>query len=212
MGCQKKDGARACAADERKPHLCGMKEGKLIIFSAPSGAGKTTIVRYLLQTGLPLAFSVSATSRAKRAGEEDGRDYWFLSVAEFKERMEKGDFLEWEEVYPDQFYGTLRSEVARTHAQGKHVLFDVDVVGGLNIKRQFGDAALAVFVMPPSVDALESRLRGRSSESEESLKKRVAKAAAELEYSKEFDVILHNDVLEVAQQEAYELVKDFVDA
>lgn len=189
-----------------------MTEGKLIIFSAPSGAGKTTIVRHLLQTGLPLAFSVSATSRAKRAGEEDGRDYWFLSVAEFKERIAQGDFLEWEQVYPDQYYGTLGSEVERIHQQGKHVLFDVDVIGGLNIKRQFGLRALAIFVMPPSVQELEKRLRGRSSENEESLRKRVEKAAAELAFSKEFDAILFNDNLAIAQQEAFHLINAFLDA
>jgi guanylate kinase len=187
-------------------------QGKLIIFSAPSGAGKTTIVRHLLEQPLPLAFSVSATSRAKREGEQDGKDYWFLTVEEFKNRVEKGDFLEWEEVYPNQFYGTLRSEIERVHAQGNHVLFDLDVVGGLNLKRQFGERALAIFVMPPSVQELENRLRSRSTESEESLQKRVAKAASELEYSKHFDRVVHNDNLEDAQQTAINLVKAFIDA
>ncbi len=187
-------------------------QGKLIIFSAPSGAGKTTIVRHLLDQSLPVAFSVSATSRAKRVGEQDGKDYWFLSVEEFKNRVEKGDFVEWEEVYPNQFYGTLRSEIERVHAQGNHVLFDLDVVGGLSLKRQFGDRALAIFVMPPSVQELENRLRSRSTESEESLQKRVEKAASELEYSKHFDRVVHNDNLEEAQQTAINLVKAFIDA
>lgn len=187
-------------------------QGKLIIFSAPSGAGKTTIVRHLLEQSLPLAFSVSATSRAKREGEQNGKDYWFLTVEEFKNRVEKGDFLEWEEVYPNQFYGTLRSEIERVHAQGNHVLFDLDVVGGLNLKRQFGERALAIFVMPPSVQELENRLRSRSTESEESLQKRVAKAASELEYSKHFDRVVHNDNLVDAQQTAINLVKAFIDA
>lgn len=189
-----------------------MTEGKLIIFSAPSGAGKTTIVRSLLEQGLPLAFSVSATSRPSREGEQHGRDYWFLSSDEFKERIEKGDFLEWEEVYENQFYGTLRSEVDRLNAQGLHVLFDVDVVGGLNIKRQFAEKALAIFVMPPSVEELERRLKGRSSESEESLRKRVEKAAHELTFSDRFDVVLVNDDLEQAKMDALETVKRFVDA
>lgn len=189
-----------------------MKDGKLIIFSAPSGAGKTTIVRHLLAQGLPLAFSVSATSRAKRNGEVDGKDYWFLTVEQFKERVEKGDFLEWEEVYENQFYGTLRSEIDRLHAEGFHVLFDVDVVGGLNIKKQFGQDALAVFVMPPSLQELENRLRGRSSESDASLQKRVSKAAEEMTYADRFDVILKNDDLSVAQQQAVQLVRKFIDA
>jgi len=189
-----------------------MGQGKLIIFSAPSGAGKTTIVKHLLKQGLPLAFSVSATSRAKREGEEHGRDYWFLTAEEFKERIAQGDFVEWEEVYAGQFYGTLRSEVERLHAQGMTVLFDLDVVGGLNLKAQFGERALAVFVMPPTIEELERRLRGRSSESEESLRKRVDKAVDEMEYADRFDVILRNEELPIAQQEALELVKKFIDA
>lgn len=187
-------------------------QGRLIIFSAPSGAGKTTIVKHLLTTGLPLAFSVSATSRAKRDGEEHGRDYWFLTPDTFRERIAKGDFLEWEEVYEGQYYGTLRSEIDRLHSQGLHVLFDVDVVGGLNLKQQFGERALAVFVMPPSLEELEKRLRNRSTESEEQLKSRVDKAAEELTYADRFDVILRNGQLPVAQAEAVRLVKDFIDA
>lgn len=189
-----------------------MDRGKLIIFSAPSGAGKTTIVRYLLQQGLPLAFSISATSRAMRDGEVNGRDYWFLTADEFRQRIAQGDFLEWEEVYDNQYYGTLRSEIDRLHDHGLHVLFDVDVVGGLNLKRQFADRALVVFVMPPSLDELERRLRNRSSESEESLRKRVDKAAQELTYAERFDIVLRNEELPVAQQEALRLVKAFIDA
>lgn len=188
-----------------------MKQGKLIIFSAPSGSGKTTLVHHLLTNlELKLAFSVSATSRAKRPNETDGKDYHFLSADEFKTRIENGDFLEWEEVYPDQFYGTLRSEIDRVHAEGKTVMFDVDVVGGLNIKKQFEDRALAVFVKPPSIEELERRLRTRSTESEESLMKRVGKASKEMAYAEKFDVILVNDDLETAKREAEGLVRDFI--
>lgn len=187
-----------------------MAEGKLIIFSAPSGSGKTTLVHHLLsKPELKLSFSVSATSREKRPNETHGKDYYFLSADEFRSRIESNDFLEWEEVYTDQFYGTLKSEIDRVHSEGKHVMFDVDVVGGLNIKKQFGDNALAVFVKPPSIEELENRLRNRSTESEESLKKRVGKAAEEMEYANEFDVVLINDDLETAKTEAENLVTDF---
>ena len=188
-----------------------MSQGKLIIFSAPSGSGKTTLVHHLLsKPELKLAFSVSATSRDKRPNEEYGKDYYFLTPDEFRSRIKKGDFLEWEEVYKDQFYGTLRSEIDRIHSEGKTVLFDVDVVGGVNIKKQFGDDALAVFVQPPSIEELERRLRSRSTESEESLAKRVGKAAEELEFSNQFDVVLVNDDLAVAKKEAEKLVADFI--
>lgn len=187
-----------------------MAEGKLIIFSAPSGSGKTTLVHHLLsKPELKLSFSVSATSRAKRPNETHGKDYYFLSADEFRKRIDADDFLEWEEVYTDQFYGTLRSEIDRIHAEGKTVMFDVDVVGGLNIKKQFGDDALAVFVKPPSIEELENRLRNRSTESEESLQKRVGKAAKEMEFANQFDVILVNDDLETAKAEAEKLVSDF---
>lgn len=188
-----------------------MSQGKLIIFSAPSGSGKTTLVHHLLsKPELKLAFSVSATSRDKRPNEEYGKDYYFLTPDEFRSRIKKSDFLEWEEVYKDQFYGTLRSEIDRIHSEGKTVLFDVDVVGGVNIKKQFGDDALAVFVQPPSIEELERRLRSRSTESEESLAKRVGKAAEELEFSNQFDVVLVNDDLAVAKKEAEKLVADFI--
>ena len=188
-----------------------MSAGKLIIFSAPSGSGKTTLVHHLLRKAEPkLAFSISATSRAKRPNETNGKDYYFLTADEFRKRIENGDFLEWEEVYPDQYYGTLRSEIERIHAEGMHVMFDVDVVGGINIKKQFGAQALAVFVKPPSIEELERRLRHRSTESEESLQKRVGKAAKELEFADQFDVILINDDLEIAKSEAEKLVRDFI--
>jgi len=188
-----------------------MSQGKLIIFSAPSGSGKTTLVHYLLsKPELKLAFSVSAASRAKRPNEVDGKDYYFLSPDEFRSRIATGDFLEWEEVYENQYYGTLRSEIDRIHAEGKTVIFDVDVVGGLNIKKQFGDAALAIFVQPPSVKELENRLKRRDTESDESLAKRVAKAEEELTFAHRFDVVVVNDVLDDAKKEAYRLVADFI--
>lgn len=191
-------------------YICRMGQGKLIIFSAPSGAGKTTIVRHLLQQDLPLAFSISATNRSMRHGEEHGRDYWFLSTDEFRELIDQEAFLEWEEVYEGQYYGTLRSEVDRLHSLGHHVVFDVDVVGGLNIKRQYADDALAVFVMPPSVEELEKRLRSRRSESEEALQRRVQKAAHELTFAEHFDHVLMNDDLTRAQDEALRAVLDFL--
>ena len=188
-----------------------MSQGKLIIFSAPSGSGKTTLVHHLLsKPELKLAFSVSATSRGKRLNEVDGRDYYFLSPEEFRTRIEKGDFLEWEEVYENQYYGTLRSEIDRIGAEGKTVIFDVDVVGGLNIKKQFGERALGVFVQPPSVRALESRLKKRSTESAESLAKRIAKAEQELSFADQFDVVVVNDDLELAKEEAYRVVAEFI--
>jgi guanylate kinase len=188
-----------------------MSQGKLIIFSAPSGSGKTTLVHYLLsKPELKLAFSVSAASRAKRPNEVDGKDYYFLSPDEFRSRIATGDFLEWEEVYENQYYGTLRSEIDRIHAEGKTVIFDVDVVGGLNIKKQFGDAALAIFVQPPSVKELENRLKRRDTESDESLAKRVAKAEEELTFANRFDVVVVNDVLDDAKKKAYRLVADFI--
>jgi len=187
-----------------------MSQGKLIIFSAPSGSGKTTLVHHLLsKPELKLAFSVSATSREKRPNEIHGKDYYFLTPDEFRTRIDKNEFLEWEEVYENQFYGTLRSEINRIHSEGKTVVFDVDVVGGVNIKKQFGDDALAVFVQPPSIEELERRLKSRSTESEESLAKRVGKAAEELNFSNQFDVVLVNDNLEIAKKEGEKLVSDF---
>lgn len=186
------------------------EQGKCVIISAPSGAGKTTIVRSLLAQGLRLAFSVSATSRPKRSYEVDGQDYFFISEDEFRKRIDAGDFVEWEEVYPGRFYGTLRSEIERIWAQGNSAIFDVDVVGGLRLKEVFGDKALAVFVSPPSVEALEQRLRTRGTESEETLKVRVDKAAHEMSFAPRFDITVVNDTLEHACAEAHSIVKRFL--
>ncbi len=185
-------------------------EGKLIIFTAPSGAGKTTIVRHLLDTFPQLAFSVSATSRAPRGNEVDGRDYYFLSPGKFRQLIDEKAFLEWEEVYADQFYGTLLSEVERLWGEGKHILFDIDVRGALRLKRKFPERTLSVFVKPPSKDALAERLRGRRTESAEQIEKRIRKAEEELQFDNQFDVILVNDVLERALQEAVSLVGSFL--
>ncbi len=187
--------------------------GKLIIFSAPSGSGKTTIVKYLLdQHELNLAFSVSATSRPRRGKEKQGIHYYFMSVSEFKRHIKNEDFLEWEEVYRDNFYGTLKSEVERLWAEGKNVIFDIDVVGGLRIKKKFPDKTLAVFVKPPSVDELKIRLKKRSTESEDKINMRIAKASVELATAPQFDTIIKNYDLDVALKEAHKLVADFVGA
>lgn len=188
------------------------KTGKCIIFSAPSGAGKTTIVRHLLTVENRLEFSISACSRDPRINEVDGKDYHFLGVEGFKQKIEEGAFIEWEEVYKDNFYGTLKSEIERIWAAGKSVVFDVDVVGGLNLKRQLGDQALAVFVQPPSVEELENRLRSRSTETEEKIQLRMSKARQELAQSSGFDVILHNVHLDQACAEAEVLVSKFLNA
>lgn len=186
--------------------------GKLIIFSAPSGAGKTTIVRHLLDKDLNLEFSISATSRIKRHTETDGKDYYFLTPEEFKSKIEKGEFLEWEEVYPGTFYGTLKSEVERIRKAGKNVIFDVDVVGGSNMKKYFGDDALAVFVQPPSVSELRNRLISRSTDTPEVIEKRVAKAEYELTFSDQFDVIVVNEDLGKAFIEAEKCIRKFISA
>lgn len=185
-------------------------EGKLIIFTAPSGAGKTTIVRHLLDTFPQLAFSVSATSRAPRGNEVDGRDYYFLSPEKFRELIDEKAFLEWEEVYAGQFYGTLLSEVERLWGEGKHILFDIDVKGALRLKRKFPERTLSVFVKPPSKEILADRLRGRATDSAEQIEKRIRKAEEELQFDNQFDVILVNDVLERALQEAVSLVGSFL--
>jgi guanylate kinase len=187
-------------------------QGKCIIFSAPSGAGKTTIVRHLLAKGYDLQFSVSAASRNKREIETQGKDYYFLSVEEFKAKIAQNDFLEWEEVYKNNFYGTLKSEIKRIWSEKKHVIFDVDVQGGINLKKIFGDKALSIFVMPPSVDSLASRLEKRNTETPESLKRRVDKSKEEMEFSKDFDTILVNDNLEEAFAEAETLLDNFLNA
>lgn len=186
-------------------------KGKAIIFSAPSGAGKTTIVRHLLNNpDLRLSFSVSATSRPKRGNEVDGKDYYFLSAEAFKTRVAAGDFLEWEEVYTDQCYGTLKSEIQRIWESGYNVIFDVDVVGGLNLKKIFGDNALAIFVQPPSIEALNFRLRNRSTETAEKIAMRIEKAAHEMQFAPQFDFILINDKLEDALQQAEAKVSAFI--
>jgi guanylate kinase len=187
------------------------KGGKLIVFSAPSGSGKTTIVRHLLrQEDLNLEFSISAASRDPRGEEISGKDYYFMSTKEFKQHIKNDDFLEWEEVYRDNFYGTLKSEVDRIWAKGKNVIFDIDVVGGLRIKHKFPEETLAVFVKPPSVDELKRRLKERSTESEDKINMRIAKASVELATAPQFDTIIKNYDLAIALEEAVELVKDFV--
>lgn len=186
------------------------KIGKLLIFSAPSGAGKTTLVRYLMNEMPDMEFSVSACSRKARKGEINGVDYYFLSADEFRAKIAENKFVEWEEVYEDHYYGTLLSEVDRIRNLGKHVVFDVDVKGGVNIKNQFGDEALAVFIKPPSVEALKERLLGRNTETSETLKKRLDRAVFELGFEDRFDEIIVNDDLETAKAETLKVVKDFV--
>ena len=189
------------------------KQGKLIVFSAPSGSGKTTIVKHLLGINeLNLEFSISATSRAKRGEEINAKDYYFLSADEFKSKIKNDEFLEWEEVYRDNFYGTLKTEVERIWAKGKHVIFDIDVSGGLRIKRKFPKETLAVFVKPPSIDELKIRLKKRKTESEDKINMRIAKASAELATAPLFDVIVENDNLEKALNEAETLINDFVNS
>lgn len=190
--------------------MTGNNDGKLIIFSAPSGAGKTTIVKAMLQSHLNLEFSISAASRGKRPTEVNGRDYYFISADEFRKKIVNNEFLEWEEVYKDHFYGTLKSEVERIWSNGHHAIFDVDVMGGINIKKFYEDKALAIFVMPPSVEELENRLRKRSTENEENLKKRIDKALNELTFAPKFDRIIVNDTLENTINEAKELVQKFL--
>ena len=189
-----------------------LNKGKLIVFSAPSGSGKTTIVRHLLkQDKLNLEFSISATSREKRGEEIDAKDYYFLSASKFKSKIKNDEFLEWEEVYRDNFYGTLKTEVERIWAQGKHVIFDIDVSGGLRIKRKYPNETLAVFVKPPSIDELKIRLKKRQTESADKINMRIAKASAELATAPLFDVIIENDNLEKALIEAETLVSNFVE-
>lgn len=184
--------------------------GKLIIFSAPSGAGKTTIVRHLLTQNLNLEFSISATSRGMRHTETNGKDYYFLSPEEFKAKIQNEEFLEWEEVYTGTFYGTLKSEVERIRNNGQNVIFDVDVVGGCNIKKYYGDEALAIFVQPPSVEELRNRLVSRSTDAPEVIEKRVAKAEYELTFADKFDVVITNDQLENALIQAEKVIQEFI--
>ncbi|MBT4778962.1 MAG: guanylate kinase [Polaribacter sp.] len=186
-------------------------KGKLFVFSAPSGSGKTTIVRHLLQQErFNLAFSISATSREPRGFEKDGEDYYFISLRDFKNKIKEDAFLEWEEVYRDNFYGTLKTEVERIWSQKKHVIFDIDVVGGLRIKKKFPENTLSVFVKPPSVDELKIRLKKRSTESEDKINMRIAKASVELATAPQFDKIIKNYDLEVALKEAEALMSDYL--
>ena len=185
--------------------------GKLIVFSAPSGSGKTTIVRHLLsKEDLNLEFSISAASREPRGEEVNGKDYYFMSTEEFKKHIKNEDFLEWEEVYRDNFYGTLKSEVERIWAKDKNVIFDIDVAGGLRIKHKFHEETLAVFVKPPSVDELKRRLKERSTESDDKINMRIAKASVELATAPQFDTVIKNYDLDIALEEAYQLVKNYV--
>ncbi len=188
------------------------KEGKLLIFSAPSGAGKTTLVHYVLTEFPQLEFSVSACNRSPRKHEIDGKDYYFLSTEAFKENIERDAFIEWEEVYPGSYYGTLRSELDRIFSKQHHVVFDIDVKGGLSVKAQYPSQSLSIFVMPPSVEVLEQRLRNRSTDSEETIRKRLEKARYELSFAPQFDYVLINDKLEVAQEEVKKLVASFIQA
>lgn len=186
------------------------KQGKLIIFSAPSGSGKTTLVQRILPDFPELQFSISATSRKKRDNEVDGKDYYFLSAEKFKELRDQGKFLEWEEVYTDQFYGTLLSELDRIWSMGKHVIFDVDVKGGVNIKKAFPEQSLSIFIQPPSVEELKKRLINRGTETPESLQKRLGRAEEELAYASRFDKVIINDDLETAVAETRECIRKFL--
>jgi guanylate kinase len=190
--------------------LKAQKKGKLIIFSAPSGAGKTTIVKHLLQQEYNLGFSISATSRSPRHTETQGKDYYFLSNEEFQKKVKNNEFLEWEEVYNGICYGTLKSEVESLRNKGKNVIFDVDVVGGLNIKKFYGKEALAVFVQPPSVEELRKRLTNRSTDSEDKIAMRIAKAEHELSFASQFDVVLVNENLDKVYKEAEKIVSEFL--
>ncbi|MDF1673137.1 MAG: guanylate kinase [Vicingaceae bacterium] len=185
-------------------------EGKCIILCAPSGAGKTSITKFLLSQDLGLEFSISACNREKRDNEVDGVDYYFLNTEDFKRRIENEEFVEWEEVYNDSYYGTLKTEINRIWNSGKNVIFDVDVEGGLSLTKHFGEKALAIFIKPPSVEVLEKRLRSRGTEDEEKIQKRLDKAEEELSYSKWFDTIIVNEKLETAQQEVLTIVSSFL--
>ena len=187
-----------------------MATGKLIIFSAPSGSGKSTIINYLMTQGLNLAFSISATSRAPRGTEQHGVEYYFLSAEEFKQRIANDEFLEYEEVYADRFYGTLKAPIEKQLAEGDNVVFDVDVVGGCNIKKYYGERALSVFIQPPSIEELRKRLVGRATDAPEVIESRIAKAEFELGFAEKFDVVVINDELEKAKADALETIQNFL--
>ncbi len=184
--------------------------GKLIIFSAPSGSGKSTIINYLLEQNLNLAFSISATSRPPRGTERNGVEYFFLTPEEFKQRIANNEFLEYEEVYENRFYGTLKSQVEKQLTEGQNVVFDVDVVGGCNIKKFYADRALSVFIQPPSVEELRRRLNGRGTDTPEVIESRIAKAEYELGFAPRFDVVITNDNLEQAEKEALDVIRQFL--
>lgn len=185
--------------------------GKLIVFSAPSGSGKSTIINYLLKQQLNLTFSISATSRPPRGTEQHGVEYFFLTPEEFRCRIENNEFLEYEEVYKDRYYGTLKAQVEKQLEKGQNVIFDVDVVGGCNIKRYYGDRALSVFIQPPSVEELRRRLEGRGTDTPEVIESRIAKAEYELGFAPQFDCVVVNDDLEKAKAEALRVIKDFLE-
>lgn len=185
--------------------------GKLIIFSAPSGTGKSTIVRYLIDKDLKLQFSISATSRLPRGDEKDGVEYYFLTPKEFKRRIKNGDFIEYEEVYTDNFYGTLKSEVERILSLGYNVVFDVDCVGGVAIKKIYGDKALSIFLMPPSIDELRNRLESRGTDSPEVIESRLAKATHEMTFAPQFDAVIMNDDFDQAKRETVSLIREFIE-
>jgi len=184
--------------------------GKLIIFSAPSGAGKSTLVQHLLTCGFDMEFSISATSRAPRGNEKHGVEYYYLSPEEFRQRIDNHEFLEYEEVYPNCYYGTLRSEVERITGSGKNIVFDVDVVGGINIKEEFGNRALAVFIAPPSKEILHDRLINRGTDSPEMIEKRIGKADYEMTFAPQFDIVVVNDDLQIAKNEAENVIREFL--
>lgn len=185
-------------------------KGKVIIVSAPSGAGKTTLINKLLETKLPLNFSVSACSRKARTNEIEGEDYYFLSIEEFEKKIKKNDFIEWEEVYKNNFYGTLKSEISRIWNQKKHVVFDVDVLGGISLKNYFKENALSIFINPPSIEVLSERLNKRNSETKESISERIKKSVHEMEYLDKFDMVILNDNLKDASKKIIDTVKNFI--
>ena len=187
-----------------------MAKGKLIIFSAPSGSGKSTIINYLMTQGLNMHFSISATSRAPRGTEQNGVEYFFLTPEEFRTKIENDEFLEYEEVYANRFYGTLKAQVEKQLEEGQNVVFDVDVKGGVNIKKFYGERALSVFIQPPSVDELRRRLEGRATDAPEVINDRIARAEYELSFAPQFDTIGVNDDLETAKAEALQKIKDFL--
>ena len=185
--------------------------GKLVIFSAPSGSGKSTIINYLLTQNLNLHFSISATSRSPRGNEKDGVEYYFLTPEQFRAKINEGEFLEYKEVYTDKFYGTLKSEVERILNEGNNVVFDVDVVGGCNIKNYYGDKALSIFIQPPSIEALRDRLVGRGTDSMDVIENRLTKASFEMSFASKFDKVIINDNLENAKTETLQVIKAFLD-